>query len=132
MFDQNSFNSIFLLKQLISQKTKPLWSDAANKSVILKKKKPFKRHIHLYTEQSFLFYFVLSYLLIQTPPGSYIDIQLNIKHEIYRLFYTSERFMQTICKTYKKNISQNASHKAIAQSKKQRKAYSKKFDIIQK
>ena len=50
MFDQNSFNSIFLLKQLISQKTKPLWSDAANKSVILKKKKPFKRHIHLYTE----------------------------------------------------------------------------------
>lgn len=38
MFDQNSFNSIFLLKQLISQKTKPLWSDAANKSVILKKK----------------------------------------------------------------------------------------------
>lgn len=40
--------------------------------------------------------------------------------------------MQTICKTYKKNISQNANQKAIAQSQKQRKAYSKKFDIIQK
>lgn len=98
MFDQNSFNSIFLLKQLISQKTKPLWSDAANKSVILKKKKRFKRHIHLYTEQSFLFYFVLSYLLIQTPPGSYIDIQLNIKHEIYRLFIR----LNILCKLYAK------------------------------
>ena len=49
MFDQNSFNSIFLLKQLISQKTKPLWSDAANKSVILKKKKTFqKTHTFVY------------------------------------------------------------------------------------
>ena len=48
MFDQNSFNSIFLLKQLISQKTKPLWSDAANKSVILKKKTFQKTHTFVY------------------------------------------------------------------------------------
>ena len=59
MFDQNSFNSIFLLKQLISQKTKPLWSDAANKSVILKKKNLSKdTYICI---QSSHFYFILCY-----------------------------------------------------------------------
>lgn len=97
MFDQNSFNSIFLLKQLISQKTKPLWSDAANKSVILKKKTFQKTHTFVYRVVIFI-YFVLSYLLIQTPPGSYIDIQLNIKHEIYRLFIR----LNVLCKLYAK------------------------------
>lgn len=56
MFDQNSFNSIFLLKQLISQKTKPLWSDAANKSVILKKKTFQKTHTFVYRVVIFILF----------------------------------------------------------------------------
>ena len=42
-------------------------------------------------------------------------------------FYAN--YMQNL---QKKNVSENESHNAIAQSKKQRKAYSKKCDIIQK